>query len=131
MRCPSHSLSAVLLCLALCLGGSGCVPVMIAGAGVVGGYAISRDTFEGVSSKSQEELWDAANRVASIMGTVENSDRRGNQITALISGARVSILVLPVNLTTTKLRIKARKNIFPAIDIAQNVYTKIMNQLEG
>ncbi len=124
-------MNMAVFCLTVCLGAAGCVPVMLAGAGVIGGYAISRDTFEGVTAKSQDELWDAANKVASIMGTIEDSDRRGNQISALINGSRVSILVLPVNLTTTKLRIRARKNIFPAVDIAQNVYTKIMNQLEG
>lgn len=123
----------LILSVGLCLTTAGCAAgiIVAVGAGALGGYAISRDTFEGITSRGPEELWDAANLVTSIMGTVENSDRKLNQIQAVISGARVTVTILPVNLTTTKLRIKARKAaIFPAIDVAQNVYSKIMNQLE-
>ena len=40
------------------------------------------------------------------------------------------VTVIQINMTTSKLRVKARKAIFPRIAIAQEVYTKIMNQLE-
>ena len=129
----NHSpLPALILSSVIFVSAAGCAaPIILAvGAGAVGGYAVSRDTFEGVTGKSQEELWEGSNRVTSIMGMIENSDRRQNQIIAIINGARVTITIVPVNLTTTKLRIKARKNIFPAVDIAQQVYSKIMNQLE-
>ncbi len=110
---------------------SGCTPLIVAvSAGAVGGYAVSRDTFEGVTSKGKDELWDAAYRVASIMGTIESSDRHNDEIIARIQGARVTIYVLAVNLTTTKLRVKARKSIFPRSGLAQEVYVKTMNQLE-
>src|SRR5205823_6278283 len=106
-------------------------PILLAvGAGAVGGYAVSRDTFEGTSTKGQDEIWDAANRIASIMGTVEDSDRKRGEMSAHINGAKVNIYITPINLTNTKLRIKARKGIFPAVDIAQNVYSKIMAQSE-
>jgi hypothetical protein len=49
---------------------------------------------------------------------------------ARINGAMVHIIVFPVNLTTTKLRVKARKGIFPSIGVAQDVYAKIINQLD-
>lgn len=116
-------LSAVLLT-------SGCVPLIIAGAGAVGGYAVSRDTFEGTTARGQEELTEAASRVGSIMGTIIDNDRRRGELYARIQGANVYITVVPINMTTTKLRVKARKGIFPQIGIAQEVYTKIMNQLE-
>src|SRR5262249_23581469 len=102
----------------------------IAGVGAVGGYAISRDTFEGTSSKGQDEIWDAANHVLSIMGDIKDSDRKGGTVSALVSGARVSVTIIPLNLTTTKVRVKARKAMFPRIGTAQDVYTKIMHQLE-
>ncbi len=109
---------------------AGCVPMVLVAAGAVGGYAISSDTFEGTSSKGQDELWDATGHVTSIMGTIKESDRKKGEINATINGARVTIDIIPVNLTTTKLRIKARKGLFPRIAIAQDVYTKIMRQLE-
>ena len=119
------------LCIFLMVGACGCVaPLLLVGAGAVGGYAVTRDTFEGITSKSQDEIWDAANKVATIMGAVEGNDRRRGEIDAKINGASVHITLVQVNLTTTKLRVKARKGIFPSIGIAQEVYTKIINQLE-
>ncbi|MEI7998707.1 MAG: hypothetical protein WCH62_04300 [Candidatus Omnitrophota bacterium] len=111
---------------------SGCVAgVLVAvGAGALGGYAVSRDTFEGVSAKGQDEIWDAASHVLTIMGEIKDSDRKGGTIIATVSGAHVTVSVIPVSLTATKLRIKARKNIFPRIAIAQDIFTKIMHQLE-
>ena len=111
---------------------AGCVPMVFVavGAGAMGGYAISRDTFEGVSAKGQDEIWDAANHVLSIMGEVKDSDRKAGTIHSIVSGANVTVSVISVNLTTTKLRVKARKSIFPRIAIAQDVYIKIIHQLE-
>ena len=111
---------------------SGCAAgVLVAvGAGALGGYSVSRDTFEGVSSKGQDEIWDAASHVLTIMGEVKDSDRKSGAIIATVSGARVTVSIIPISLTATKLRIKARKSIFPRIAIAQDVYTKIIHQLE-
>ena len=100
------------------------------GAGAVGGYSVSRDTFEGVSAKGQDEIWDAANQVLAIMGEIKDSDRKGGAITAMVTGVKVTVSIIPVSLTATKLRVKARKSIFPRIAIAQDVYAKIMRQLE-
>ncbi len=122
-------LLAVILAGLICLSASGCVPLILA-TGAVGGYAVSRDTFEGTTSKGQDEIWDASMKVASIMGTVEENDRKQGEITARIYGTTVHITIIPVNLTTSKLRIKARKGIFPRIGVASEVYTKVMNQLE-
>ncbi len=122
------------LVLSLLLVGSltGCVaaPIILVGAGAVGGYAISRDTFEGNTNKSQDELWDSANKVLSIMGSIDHSDRKRDELDGHVNGATVWITVIPVNASTTKLRIKARKNLLPAIGIAQDVYAKIINLTE-
>ena len=104
--------------------------LLAVGAGAVGGYAVSRDTFEGVSSKGQDEIWEASSHVLSIMGEVKDSDRKNGTINAVVSGVNVSVTVVPISLTATKLRIKARRSIFPRIATAQDVYTKIIHQLE-
>lgn len=111
---------------------SGCVaaPIVLIGAGAFGGYAISRDTFEGNTSKSQDELWDSANKILGIMGSIDSNDRKRGELDGHVSGATVWITVVPVNASTTKLRIKARKNLLPAIGVAQDVYAKIINHLE-
>jgi sRNA-binding carbon storage regulator CsrA len=120
----------VLSCL-LVISMAGCMPIVLVSVGAVGGYAIiSQDTIEGPSSRGQDEIWDAASHVLGIMGEVTNSDRKTGTIKAKVSGDQVTVTVIPVSLTATKLRIKARKSIFPRIVTAQDVYTKIMHQLE-
>ena len=130
MRTSRHVfLSCVLVMLTAF--SSGCIAVVAGGVGAVGGYALSRDTFEGVTGKGQEEIWEAARKVLSIMGTIsEDRSSKQGQMDAIIYGAKVTVTVVQVNLTTSKLRVKARRNIFPRIGLAQEVYTKIINQLE-
>jgi hypothetical protein len=129
VRRPNPFVSIALLA-ALIFGTGGCTMIAVGAVGALGGYAISRDTFEGITSKGMDEIWEAATRVASIMGTIDDNDRKRGQMIARINGAKVVITATPVNLTNTKLRIKARKMLFPAVDIAQNVYAKIISQTE-
>ena len=128
----SNPITHALLAFIFLFSFAGCAaPIILAvGAGAIGGYAISRDTFEGITAKGQDEIWEAAYRVVSIMGSAEDNDRKRGEMTARINGVTVSIIIMPINLTTTKLRIKARKGIFPRIGVAQEVYAKIMNQVE-
>jgi hypothetical protein len=114
----------------VCLYASGCFFLVVGGLGAVGGYAITQDTFEGVSSKGQDEIFTAANKVLSIMGTIIDESPKDGEIKALVNGNHVTVKIIQINLTTSKLRVKARNTIFPRIGVAQEVYTKIMNQLE-
>jgi len=120
----------ILLAAFLCVFSSGCVWLVVGGVGAVGGYAVSRDTFEGVTSKGQEELLAAAHKVLSVMGAITDERPKDGEIKAMVYGNHVTVNVIQINLTTGKLRVKARNGIFPRIGIAQEVYTKIMNQLE-
>ena len=126
----SVKLPQIFLAAFLCVFSSGCAFLIIGGVGAVGGYAISRDTFEGVSGKGQEELMTAAHKVLAIMGTITDEQPREGEILAVVNGNHVTVTVIQINLTTSKLRVKARNAIFPRIGVAQEVYTKIMNQLE-
>ena len=119
----------ILLMALCCLTSSGCIFLLVGGAGAVGGYAVTRDTFEGVSSKGQEEIMTAAHKVLSIMGTITDERPKDGEIVAKVNGNHVTVEVIQINLTTSKLRVKARNGIFPRVGAAQEVYTKIMNQL--
>jgi len=129
MKSPVKFFQFLLLSF-LCIFSSGCVFLVVGSVGAVGGYAISRDTFEGVSSKGQEEILTAAHKVLSIMGTITDERPKDGEIIARVYGNHVVVDVVQINLTTSKLRVKARNAIFPRIAVAQEVYTKIMNQLE-
>jgi len=120
----------VLLAAFFCVSLSGCWFVIVGGAGAVTGYAISRDTFEGVSNKSEEELMAASHKVLSIMGNIITEDPKGGRIVGIVYGNHVTVDVMEINLTTSKLRVKARYGIFPRAGVAQEIYTKIISQLE-
>ena len=126
----SFTFLQVIFLSCFCIFSSGCWFLVIGGAGAVGGYAVTRDTFEGVSSKGQEELLTAAHKVLTIMGTITEENLKDGQIKARVNGNRVTVQVIQINLTTSKLRVKARNGIFPRVGVAQEIYTKIMNQLE-
>ena len=104
--------------------------MVVGGAGAVGGYAITQDTFQGISAKGQEELLTSAHKVLSVMGTITDERPKDGEIVAMVYGNHVIVDVIQINLTTSKLRVKARKDLFPSRVIAQEIYTKIMNQLE-
>ena len=126
----AHKLVGLLAVCTFCIFSSGCWFLVIGGAGAVGGYAISQDTFEGVSGKGQEELLASAHKVLSIMGTITDERPKEGEIVATVNGAHVTMDIIQINLTSSKLRVKARKDMLPCLSIAQEVYTKIMNQLE-
>ena len=120
----------ILLVAAMCVFSSGCWFLVVGGAGAVGGYAATQDTFQGVSAKGQEELMTAAHKVLSVMGTITDERTKDGEIMAMVYGNHVTVDVVQINLTTSRLRVKARKDLLPSRAVAQEIYTKIINQLE-
>ena len=116
------------LCLAVSL--SGCVYLVIGGFGALGGYMISPDTVEGIlSDKEQNEVWDAAVDVVSIMGIISERSEPGGVIVAKIQNAKVRVTIFQMSKSTVRLTVKARKNLFPKSRLAQEVYVKIVNEM--
>jgi hypothetical protein len=109
---------------------SGCVYLAIGAVGVVGGYVVSPDTVQGQVARSRDEAWDSAKEIIGIMGQVLQENQPGSELIAMISGTKVTVTLVAVNVSTTKLSVKARKSFMPKIDVAQDVYTKIVNNME-
>ena len=122
----------LILCLAVLLPISfcGCGVVIIAGLGALGGYSISSDTVEGVVGYSDKELYSSATDVLSIMGMMSEQLKSEGRIVANVSGATVTVDIIPMSKSSTKFRVKARKWLFPKIAIAQDVYMKIVRRLQ-
>jgi hypothetical protein len=123
--------AGLVLCLALVAGTSGCIYLAVGAVGAVGGYVVSPDTVEGTVNASLGETWDAAKEIMKVMGTVIEENEAVGQIMATISGTKVTITMLTINASSTKLSVKARKSFMPKIDIAQDVYTKIVTGIGG
>lgn len=116
---------------ALCLLISGCVPLIIGGVGILGGYAISRDTIAAESSRSIEDIWQAAKDVVPVMGLIKSIDEDTKTIEANIYSSVVIVRVEKITEATNRLRVKARKFMMPNIGLAQKIFVKIMQRLEG
>jgi hypothetical protein len=111
-----------------CLSTSGCIYVVAGGIGALGGYAVSPDTVEGEAEVDYDTLWDAATEVLSIMGTVNTKDYKLGTIDGSVSGSRVTVDLSQISSNEVRLRVKARKNMLPNIEIAQDIFVKIKNR---
>jgi hypothetical protein len=115
----------------LCLLISGCVPLIIGGVGVLGGYAISRDTIAAESSRGSEDIWKAAKDVLPVMGIIKSIDEDTKTIEANIYSSVVIVRVEKITEATNRLKVKARKFMMPNIGLAEKIFVKIMQRLEG
>jgi hypothetical protein len=111
---------------------SGCIPLWVGAgvAGIVGGYAVSPDTVEGTTPHTYEDVWAAAKEIVGIMGRITQESPSGSQLDGVINGANITIVLSSVNVSVTKFSVKARKSFMPKVDIAQDVYAKIINNIQ-
>ena len=121
---------ALLLVYGLLLGG--CAPLIVGGAvGVVGGYAMSRDTVAGESDKDYEALWDAALEVSNSMGIVKKQDRqRGTMLFNIGATNWVQISLEKLTVETSRLKVRAKKHHFPDLNTAEKVFIRIMDTVK-
>ena len=129
VRVMQKSLPFLSVFVALCVLLSGCVYLVVGSVAAVGGYTVSRDTIQGESEQPFDDIWDAAVDIVSIMGTVNSRSRELGKISAIVNGAKVTIHVMPLTSSTTRLKVKARKAVFPSIANAQNIFVKIMSRV--
>ena len=123
--------SAVTLIVAggVVVGLSGCA-VLLVGAGAAGGYAISKDSVKNLFDLPADTVFRASREVMSAQGLITVEDARNGLIKATVEGATVTVTVKPVTKQTVELRVKARDQLlFPKVDIAQALYTKILERL--
>lgn len=110
---------------------SGCIYLVVGGIGAVGGYIVSPDTVEGITENDTAMVWDSAIEVLSIMGLIEEENEAGGMILASVSSAKVTVTVISLSPTVTKVTVKARKSYLPRISLAQDVFVKIMTRING
>lgn len=108
---------------------SGCVYLVVGGIGALGGYIVSPDTVEGVTETDSKEVWDAAIDVVSIVGVIMDRQKDAGIIKAKSGRTNITITIVPLSSTTTKVSVKARKTFLPKISLAQEIYVKIMSKV--
>ena len=107
----------------------GCVPLMIGSAvGVVGGRVVSKDTIQGETDKPYDTLWNSAVMVSKIRGTIKYEDSLKGIIDLEAESSLVNIRLVRLTAATTRIKVKARKYHFPNLDLAQDIFIKIMTE---
>jgi hypothetical protein len=107
---------------------TGCVFILGGAAGAIGAYGVGKDTIRGETDKPYDALWSAALTVGRIRGRIKQEDRRGGYIELEIDSSRVWIRFIRLTRATTRLRISARKFHFPNLNLAQELYVKIIEE---
>ena len=124
-----RKIALIIFLLGACVPLSGCFYLFLGGVAAAGGYAVSQDTIQGETSKDFSEVWDAAVDIVSIMGNITSQSEALGKISAIVNSSKVTVQVLQLTPSTVRLKVKARKNIFPSIANAQDVFVKVMNRV--
>lgn len=108
---------------------SGCFFLVVGGVGALGGYAVTRDTIQGEYDAKYSAAWSAALGACSMLGTVSGRDQSKGTIDALVDRAKVKIEVTQLTPEAIRIKVKARKGIFPRLGTAEKVFVKTVQQL--
>jgi len=106
----------------------GCIFVLGGAAGALGAYGVSRDTIRAETDKPYNMLWDSALTVSRIRGTIIQEDSQKGYIELQVESSRVWIRLIRLTQATTRIRISARRYHLPNLDLAQDIFVKIMEE---
>lgn len=105
---------------------SGCVVLIAGSVGAIGGYAVTRDTIQGEYDIRYQNVWKSAVQICNTLGTVTTRDTDRGVIVVMIDRAKVRVEVTQITPNATRIKVKARKGIFPRMGTAQDVFVKIV-----
>jgi len=114
--------------LAAMLGVAGC-PVVLVGAGAVGGYAVSRDRVDLTLERPYDQVWSACLEETKRMGLLRNVDEKVGRIEAVNQGAHLVVTLQRLTETTVKVTVRARKALLPKVELAQQLAARIAKRV--
>jgi hypothetical protein len=124
MRTLLYSLLTFFLLINIC----GCWFIIGGAAGAAGAYAVSKDTIQGETDKAYDLLWNAAVKVCRIKGTIQYEDYAKGEIELGADSSKAWVRLIRLTQATVRLKISARKYHFPNMGLAQELFTKIMDE---
>jgi len=93
---------------------------------VLGGYAISKDTVQSETDTPYDNLWNSAVQVARIRGVIEQEDSLRGYLKVKVEASEVQIRLVRLTRATTRMRISARRYHLPNLNLAEDIFVKIM-----
>ncbi len=116
------------LSLYFLLSACGCAPLIIgAAAGGLGAYAISKDTVQGDTDKDYDALWASALNIAGSRGLIQKESATSGTIELGAESSKVWIKLYRITQATTRVKVSARKYHFPNLELAQDIFVKIIS----
>ena len=100
---------------------AGCAPLLLATAGAVGGYAVSRDSVTVDLDRPRHEVWTAVLEETKRQGRIKREDSINGRIDARIKEADVVVTLEQLTPATVRVVIRARKHLLPQVDVAQRL----------
>lgn len=108
---------------------TGCAWLVVGGIGAVGGFAVTRDTIQGEYDAKFSDAWKSAQTVCSTLGVITSRDTSTGVLTATVDNAKVKVMISQLTPEAVRLKVKARKGIFPRMGTAEKVFVKIVQHL--
>lgn len=119
----------VILVLIIALAG-GCIPIMIAGSGIVAGYSLSNDAATGEVKAEYRILWDVCmEKLEAMEAYVVESDESKGLIKAKVLENDVTIKINTISSSNQRLKVSARRLLLPKPQFAQKLFFKIIEDL--
>ena len=113
-----------------CLQLTGCVYVVVGAACAVGGYAVTRDTIQGEYDARYSAATKAATDVCSMLGILTLKDTSRGLFEASINQVKVKIEITQLTPEAIRIKVKARKGMFPRLSVAEDVFVKIVQRIK-
>ena len=107
---------------------SGCA-VLLVGTGVAAGLAVADDTVQIETERAPQFVYRMAKAELEQTGRLLSEDSKAWALKGQVDKAEVAISITVVSDKLTRLRVKARKNLLPDIDLAQRLSTGIAKRL--
>ena len=118
IRFPAPPLAAFLLLTGL----AGCAPMLLATAGAVAGYAVSKDSVTLDMDRSWNQVWAAClEEVRYLGGRIKKEDGKDGRLDAQIKKTDVVVTLEQLTHSTVRVVIRARRNLLPQVEIAQRL----------
>jgi hypothetical protein len=126
---PVKKISVFLIVSFFSVALNGCIFLIASGVGAVGGYAITRDTIQGEYDARYSDAWKSAIHICDMLGTVTSRDSNKGTLEAAVDQAKVKVEIMQLTPESVRIKVKARKGIFPRLGTAERVFVKIVQQL--
>ena len=116
--------------LLLALNVGGCAPLWIASGAAIG-YAAGRDSAVLDLDRPWNAVWDASREEIQHQGLIKREDAKRGRIDAKVEETDVVLTVKQLTPSTVRVIVRARKNLFPKMEIAQKLSVGIQRRAEA